>query len=145
MALNAQVTMSLVAHESSAGDLSKTLRVTPASFAATLSDGVAWSASKTLSGSTQNISLSSLPDTRDGSPATVTMTAVKAVFVRNSGTANLTFAGGPFAAGGETLRPSASVLRCDSSASSLASSGVTVTGSTGCTYDIVLVGPGSVA
>lgn len=145
MALNAQIAMSLVAHESSSGDLSKTLRVTPASFSQALAEGVAWSASRTLSGASETLNLASLADTRDGSPATVTLTSVKAAFVRNAGTANLTFAGGPFAAGGEVLRPSAVALRCDASASTLASSGITVTGSAGCTYDLVLVGNGSVA
>lgn len=145
MALNAQIAMSLVAHESSAGDLSKTLRVTPASFAQSLSEGVAWSASRTLAGASETLNLTSLADTREGSPATVTLTSVKAVFVKNAGTANLTFAGGPFSAGGEVLRPQAARLTCDATASTLVSSGVTVTGSVGCTYDIVFVGNGSVA
>lgn len=145
MALNAQIAMSLVAHESSSGDISRTIRVTPASFAQAISDGVVWSASRTLAGGSETLNLTSLSDTRDGSPATVTMTSVKAVFVKNAGTANLTFAGGPFAAGGEVLRPAATKLFCDATATALASSGVTVTGSAGCTYDIVFLGAGSVA
>ena len=39
MALNAQVNLSLLAHETASGDLSSTIRVTPASYAAAIGDG----------------------------------------------------------------------------------------------------------
>lgn len=145
MALDARITMSLVAHETSSGDLSKTLRVTPAAAATSLTDGVVWSASRTLASSSETLNLAALADTREGSPATVTFTSIKAVFIKNAGTANLTFTGGPFAAGGEVLRPAATSLRCDASPAALASSGVTVTGSVGGTYDVVFIGGGSVS
>ena len=41
MALNAQIMLSILAHETSAGDMSKTLRATPATYSASLSDGTA--------------------------------------------------------------------------------------------------------
>jgi len=39
MALNAQITLSILAHETSSGDLSRTLRATPANYALSLGDG----------------------------------------------------------------------------------------------------------
>ena len=39
MALNSQINISLIAHETSSGDLSQTIRVTPASYAAALTTG----------------------------------------------------------------------------------------------------------
>lgn len=152
MALNSQINISLVAHETSAGDLSQTIRVTPASYAAALTTGtganqaqVVWSASRTLSGASQTLNLAALPDVRDGVTATVTMTAVKALLVKNTGTATLSFAGAPFPSTGQTLAAGAVAMQCDPSAAGMAASGVTVTGSAGCAYDIVLLGEGSVS
>lgn len=150
MAFSSQIVLSLVAHESSAGDISRTLRTTPVSYALSLGDGagagqaqVAWSGTKTLAGASEVLNLASLPDTRDGSPATVTVTAVKGWYVRNSGTATLTFTGSPFS--GQTVAPGAAAAQFDPSAAGMAASGVTVTGSAGASYDIVLIGEGTVA
>lgn len=152
MALNAQINLTLVAHESSEGDLSSTLRATPVQHAVTLSDGtgenqaqVAWSGARTLSGGTDTLNLTSLNDLRAGATATVTMTAVKAVYVRNSGTASLSFAGGPFPSGGQTVAAGAVAIQVDPSQAGMTAGGVTVTGSSGLTYDILLIGEGSVA
>jgi hypothetical protein len=147
MAFNAQISLSLVAHESSAGDLSRTLRVTPANYAASMTEGtaanqaqVAWSDARTIAGASETLNLSALPDTRDGAAATVSLTAVKAWFVRNSGTATLTLSGGPF--GGQSVAAGAAAAQCDPSAAGMAATGVTVTGSA---YEIVLIGEGSVS
>jgi hypothetical protein len=106
---------------------------------------VAWSASRTLSGSSQSLSLSALPDTRDGVTATVTLTAVKGYYVRNRGTSSLAFAGAPFPAGGQTVAAGAVAFQMDPSASGMTSSVVTVTGTAGGAYDIMLLGNGSVS
>lgn len=152
MALSAQINLSIVAHETADADISRSIRVTPATYSVTLSDGtaanqaqVAWSGRRTLSGASETLLLSALADSRGGSPATVTMTAVKGWFVRNSGTATLSFAGGPFPAGGAAVAPGAAAAQCDPSAAGMAAAGVTVTGSAGAVYDIVLVGEGTVA
>jgi hypothetical protein len=152
MALTAQIALSILAHETSSGDLSRTLRATPANYALTLTDGTAanqaqvvWSGTRTLAGASETLNLTALSDTRDGSPATVSMTAVKALYVRNSGTASLSFAGAPFPASGQTVAAGAVAVQCDPSAGGMAASGVTVTGSAGAAYDIVLIGEGSVA
>lgn len=152
MALNAQVNLSLLAHETSSGDLSSTIRVTPASYAAALTNGtgasqadVVWSATKTLSGSSQTLNLAALPDIRDGVTATVTITAVKALYVRNTGASPLAFAGAPFPSSGQTIAAGGVAVQCDASAAGMAASGVTVTGSAGGAYQIMLIGEGSVS
>lgn len=152
MALTAQIALSILAHETSNGDLSRSLRATPANYATTLTDGTgagqaqaAWSGVRTLSGSSAVLNLSSLADVRDGAAATVTLTAVKAVYVRNAGTTSLTFAGAPFPAGGLVVAAGAVAVLCDPSAAGMAAASVTVTGTTGGSYEIVLIGEGSVA
>lgn len=151
MALNAQILVSILAHESSSDGLSQTVRATPANYSRTLTDGtgenqaqVVWSATRTLSGPSENLDSSALPDNRGGVAATVTMTAVKLAYARNSGTATLSFAGAPFPATGITVAPGGCVSQVDSSAAGMNASGVTVTGSAGGTYEIVLIGEGTV-
>lgn len=152
MALNAQLSLSLVAHESSSGDLSSTLRSTPVSYAINLTDGtgenqaqVAWSDARTLSGSTDSVTPATLSDLRAGATATVTMTAIKAVYVRNTGSGSLSFAGGPFPSGGQTVTAGAVAAQIDPSAGGMSASGITVTGATGRSYEILLIGEGSVS
>lgn len=152
MALAAQIQLSILAHETSNGDISRTLRATPVSYAMSLGDGtganqaqVAWSGSRTLSGSSETLNPSSLPDTRDGAAVVVTLTAVKAAYIRNShASIGLTAAGGPFGSG-MTVPSGGVVVRTDPTAAGLSAAGVTVTASAGATYDIVLIGEGSVA
>lgn len=152
MALSAQITLSLLAHETETGDLSQTLRVTPASYAVALTNGaagnqaqVAWSDNRTLSGSSETLTLSSLADVRSGATVTVTITAVKAWYVRNRGVSSLAFAGSPFPASGLTVAAGAVAMQSDPSAAGMSASGVTVTGTTAGNYDILLIGEGSVA
>ena len=87
MALDAQVLLSILSHESSAGDISRTLRVTPASYSLVLSDGtganqaqVAWSDSRTLAedGAFDDLDLTLLADDR----GTVSFTAIKVIYIR---------------------------------------------------------------
>jgi hypothetical protein len=152
MAFSAQITLSLLAHESEAGDISTALRVTPASYAVAMTDGtaanqaqVAWSDNRTLSSSSETLALSALPDVRSGATVTVTITAVKAYYVRNRGASSLAFAGAPFPAAGLTVAAGAVAMQSDQSAAGMAASGVTVTGTSGGSYDIVLFGEGSVS
>ncbi|MGA1399291.1 MAG: hypothetical protein ACO38P_02770 [Phycisphaerales bacterium] len=152
MALSAQIAISLVAHETSAGDMSRTLRVTPAAYGALLADGtsanqaqVVWSDSRTMAGSTETLNLGGLLDVRDGATATVTITAVKAAYAKNShASAGISVAGGPFGSG-VTLAAGAVAVLVNASAAGMAATGVTVTGSSGATYDIMLIGEGSVS
>jgi hypothetical protein len=152
MPLNAQIIVSILAHETSTGDLSRTLRATPASYSAVLSDGTAayqaqvvWSDARTLAGSSETLNLATLADTRDGAAVSVAITAVKAVYIRNShASASLTFAGSPLPAGGLTVAAGGGYAQIDPTATGMAAGTITVTGSAGATYDIVLIGEGSV-
>ena len=152
MALNAQIMLSILVHETSAGDLSKTLRATPATYSASLSDGTAayqaqvvWSDSRTLAGSSETLNLATLADTRDGAAVSVAITAVKAVYIRNShASASLTFAGSPLPAGGLTVAATGAYTQVDPTAAGMTAGTITVTGSAGATYDIVLIGEGTV-
>lgn len=151
MSLSAQITISMLAHEATNGDLSRTLRATPANYSLSLGDGtganqaqVVWSGTRTLSGASETLNLTSLADTRDGAAVTVALSAVKSLYARNSGTVTLTFAGSPFPAGGQAVAPGGAVVQCDPTAAGMAASGLTVTGSAGGSYDLVLIGEGTV-
>lgn len=151
MPLNAQISLSIVAHETSAGDLSRQMRVTPAAYATILTDGTAanqaqvvWSDARTLAGSSETLTLSSLADTRDGASVTVALTAVKAAYLRNShASISIVASGGPFGSG-VTVAPGGCVAIVDPTAAGLPATAVTATASAGATYDIVLVGEGTV-
>ena len=94
MPLNAQISLSIIAHELTSGDISRQIRVTPAIYAAMLTDGtganqaqVVWSATEAIpeAGGT-SFTFSSLVDDR----GTVSITALKLMYVRNAGTSVLT-------------------------------------------------------
>lgn len=150
MPLSAQISMNVLVHESSAGDLSQTLRVTPVSYAASVADGVgtgkaqvSWSDARTLAAASETLSLSALPDVRGGAPATVTLTSVKCWAVLNKGNSPIVLAGSPFPAAGMTV--TAGSVNVHSAPAGVAASGVTVTGTIGGAYEILLVGEGSVS
>jgi hypothetical protein len=106
---------------------------------------VAWSDSRTLSGGSETLNLASLADIRDGSPATVTLASVSAYYVKNSGSSDLAFTGAPFPAGGQTVKAGGVAVQCDLSAAGMSTATVTVNGTAGGAYDIVLIGRGSVS
>ena len=152
MAFNAQVTFSLLAHETSAGDLSQTLRATPASYAVAIGDGtgaaqaqVAWSDARTLAGSSETLNLAALADTRDGASVTVAITAPKVIYIKNtSASASLTFSGGPLTGSGVVLAAGGFCVLADTSAAGMGAGTITVAGSASATYEIVIVGEGGV-
>ena len=89
MALNAQITLSILAHETEAGDLSRTLRATPASHAVTLTNGVGagqaqivWSGARTIStpGGYEDLNFQALQDDR----GQVELTEVVALYIKNT-------------------------------------------------------------
>lgn len=150
MSLNAQITLSVLAHETSAAGLSSSLRATPVSYSASLSDGigagkaqVVWSASRTILGGSETLNLASLQDSRGGAQAAVSVTAVKAIYVRNThASAAITLSGGPFPAGGTTVAAGGVYFQSDSTAAGLPAGSVAVSGSS---YEIVIIGEGTVA
>lgn len=99
MALDAQILLSILAHESSSEDISRTLRATPASYSLSLGNGtganqaqVVWSDSGTASTPGTSFSTISLPDTLGGVSATVQIAAIKCFYVRNKSAGSLTLA-----------------------------------------------------
>jgi hypothetical protein len=93
MPLNAQISLSIIAHESTSGDISRQMRVTPAIYAAMLTDGtganqaqVVWSTTEAIGDSGGiDLVLAALQDDR----GTVSFTALKAIYVRNVGSGQL--------------------------------------------------------
>jgi hypothetical protein len=75
----------------------------------------------------------------------VAITAAKAIYVRNShASLAISLAGTPFPAGGVAIAAGGAYAQIDPTATGMATGTVTVTGTSGGTYDIVLIGEGSV-
>jgi hypothetical protein len=166
MALNAQILLSILAHESSSGDISQTLRATPATYSLTLGNGtganqaqVAWSDSRTIdAGGEDSLNFQSLPDDR----GTVSFSAIKLLYLRNTHASNsLTLVAGVSLANswtslgwsdeavGETnLQPESAVMLANGSASGMLVSSsdkmLYLRGTTNTTYEIILIGEGTV-
>ena len=163
MPLNAQILLSILAHETSSADLSMTLRATPANYAIALTDGtganrsqVVWSGSLAATPSSADLALSALPDTRDGAQVTVAMSTVRVVYVRNKsdnqtltiGLAGITNFSG-FPAVGNGVRPGGCYIATAPDALGfpvLAGHVARIRTSSGSAdYDIVLIGEGSIS
>ena len=108
MPINAQVLLSILSHESTSGDISQTLRVTPATYSLSLGDGtganqaqVAWSDAGTIAAGADDIlNVAGLTDDR----GTVAFTAVKLIYIRNTGPVPLNLIGnGDWATGPQKL------------------------------------------
>lgn len=152
MSLDAQITVSVVSQESASVGLAQSMRVAQAAYSQSFVAGtgagqsqVSWTALRTLSGASETLNLSALAEVRSGSAATVNLTAVKALYFKNTGTMALSVAGAPFPAGGVSIAPGGCVAQVDPTAGGMAASGVTVTGSAGGAYEIILLGEGTVS
>lgn len=164
MALDAQILLSIVAHETSSGDISRTLRATPASYSLILSNGtganqaqVVWSDSRTIEAAGEDTpNVAGLADDR----GTVAFTAVKLIYIRNSGTVPMNLIGnGDWATGPQKL-PNTSNYEIPAGGCWLATNPtaagwsvgaspkyITIQNqseSTAATYEIVLIGEGEV-
>lgn len=164
MALSAQITLNILAHETSSGDLSRTLRATPASYALSLADGtganqaqVVWSDSRTVTTTPEDLNLAALPDTRDGAAVVVAFTQVKMVYVRNTHATESLRIGGWAGFGGFLGLPSTVYMGVPPGGVYLLTNPTAGGWSGGnpcnarfaadsgtCTYDIILIGEGSV-
>ena len=153
MSLSAQISISVVSHESSAGDLSSTTRVTPAVYSSALTHGtgtdqaqVAWSDSRTIGGGgTDTLNLAALSDVRDGASATVTFTSTRAVYLKNKSAGALVFSNAAFPAGGVTVQASGVATFIAPVGTGCGVGTATVSGAVGAAYDIAIVGGGSVS
>ena len=162
MPLNAQITLSIIAHESAVGDISRQIRVTPVTYALMLADGVGagqaqvvWSDSRTVGTSPETLTMTALSDTRDGAAVTVAFSSVKVVYVRNtSTTASLKIGGGVGVgvfSGTPTIVPmpippgGCYFLSLPDADGFAAGTSKFESSSGNCTYDIVLIGEGTVS
>ena len=164
MALDAQILLSILAHETSSGDISRTLRATPASYSLSLSDGtgasqaqVVWSDSRTIDAAGDDTpNVAGLTDDRGA----VAFTAIKLLYIRNTGSVPLNLIGnGDWATGPQKL-PDTSNYEIPAGGCWLATNPtaagwsvgasprfLTITNqsaSTAATYEIVLIGEGTV-
>ena len=172
MALDAQILLSILAHETTSGDISRTLRATPASYSLSLSDGtganqaqVVWSDARTIgAGGYEDLDLQALTDDR----GTVAFTALKLIYVKNtSGSGNLLlgtlfdlpytqpsarFVHAPLSSdglgAGYQVKPGGAIVISDPGAIgyqvNISAKNFRISGASGATYDIVLIGEGTV-
>ena len=167
MPINAQVLLSVLSHKSTSGDISQTLRVTPATYALSLGDGtganqaqVAWSDSRTFpAGGEDSFAIRSLTDDR----GTVSITAVKVLYIKNTGSEQITIrAGGALQEswdglgysndtgepGETTLKAGAAIILADPTAAGIPANSsadtIYLQAAPGATYDIVLIGEGTI-
>jgi len=167
MPLSAQVLVSLIAHESSSGDLSRQMRVTPATYAVALTDGtganqsqVAWSGTRTIGASeSDDLVLTALADDR----GTVSFSSIKALYIKNTSATDISlgrdqqgdalpsspWGGTPMSlTSGYALSGGASICVCSPSAAGIAvfsGNKLRVSGGSGATYEIVLIGEGTIS
>jgi hypothetical protein len=164
MPLNAQVLLSILAHETSSGDISQTLRATPATYSLSLTNGtganqaqVVWSDSRTLP-----LAADDTPDIRalTDDRGTVSFSAVKLIYIKNTGAVALNLIGnGDWNTGPQKLPdtsnyeiPAGGVwLATNPTAAGWAATGVskwiTITNqssSTATSYEIIIIGEGTV-
>lgn len=157
MSLSAEILCRIVGIETDTADISKNTRVTKADYFRALSDGtsanqaqVIYSDARVCAG-TDTFQLSSLPDTRDGAAVTISFTAVKVLYVRNThATNNLVISGSlPLGSTPVTVNAGGMVLLVNptDTGNTAGFGGLLshfVTATAGTTYEIVIVGEGSI-
>jgi len=157
MSLSAEILCRIVGIETDTADIAKNTRVTKAEYFRALSDGdganqaqVIYSDARASAG-TDTFQLSSLPDTRDGAAVTIAFTAVKAMYVRNTHATNsltLSASASPFASQIVVVPQGVVLVANPSNTGALSFIGAAVThfitAPVGTTYEIVIVGEGSI-
>lgn len=156
MSLSAEILCRIVGIETDTADIAKNTRVTKADYFLALTDGTAanqaqviYSDARVCAG-TDTLQLSSLPDTRDGAAVTISFTAVKVLYVRNTHATNsLNVLGNAPVSSSANVRPGGMLLLVcpDDTGNALGLGGATshfITATAGTTYEIVIVGEGSI-
>ncbi len=152
--------LSILAHETSTGDLSKTLRATPASYALTLTDGtganqaqVVWS----FSGAFDDEyffcgeGFTNFADSRGN----VNFSSIKTIYIKNTGTTPFNtllktdWSTGPTNtpdSGGIEVKPGAVLFMCRSDATGWSTAGgyLGVSSDTNGSCEVVLIGEGTI-
>jgi hypothetical protein len=151
VSLSAEVFFSIVAVETDTADIARNSRVTRADYFQALTEGTAanqaqivWSDSR-VSGGTDTLQLNNLSDTRDGASVSVVFSAVKAIYVRNTSASTLALSFSIVGVG-QACNVSAGGVFCLVDPTSIGSliSTLVVASAVGATYDIVLIGEGTI-
>lgn len=158
MALTAQIQLSILAHETSSGDISRTLRATPVSYALSLTDGtgasqaqVAYSKKATVEPAADDFLFSSGGAADDRGE--ITFSAIKAIYFRNTGNVTISVSGAsdwPLTplANGCALKPGAVLfLSCPDAAGwpvAGGSLGVNNSAGTDGEYEAAVIGEGTI-
>jgi hypothetical protein len=146
MSLSAEILVNLVAIETDTADIAKNTRVTRADYFVSLTEGTAanqaqivWSDSR-VSGGTDTLQLSALSDTRDGAAVTVNLTALKAIYLKNTDTTHTLTLTGAYTG---SVAPGGVLVNVNPTAAGTTSATLYVTSTVGATYDLVIVGEGT--
>jgi hypothetical protein len=146
MSLSAEILVNLVAIETDTADIAKNTRVTRADYFVSLTEGTAanqaqivWSDSR-VSGGTDTLQLSALSDTRDGAAVTVNLTALKAIYLKNTGDTHTLTVTGAYTG---SVAPGGVLVNVNPTATGTTSATLYVTSTAGATYDLVIVGEGT--
>ena len=147
MSLSAEVFFSIVAVETDTADIARNSRVTRADYFQALTEGTAanqaqivWSDSR-VSGGADTIQLDNLSDSRDGASVSVVFSAVKTIYVRNTGSTHTLTLTGSFSG---SVAPGGIFAVVNPTAAGASASSLVVTSTAGATYDIVVVGEGTI-
>lgn len=147
MSLSAEVLFSIVAVETDTADIARNSRITKADYFQALTDGtdanqaqIAWSDSR-VSGGTDTLQLSALSDTRDGASVSVVFSAVKAIYIRNTGSTHTLTLSGSLSG---SVAPGGIFVVVNPTAAGASASSLVVTSTAGATYDIVVIGEGTI-
>jgi len=158
MALNAQILLSILAHESDNGDISQSLRATPATYALALTDGtganqaqVVWSDAGTATLAGVTLSLTALPTVIEGAAATVNLSSgMKCIYLRNKGIQSIAISSANVSglpSSGLSVRAGGAMVLVATTPSSYAATSlgpsITLAGND-VDYDIILIGEGTV-
>jgi hypothetical protein len=146
MSLSAEILVNLVTIETDTADIARNTRVTRADYFASLTEGTAanqaqivWSDSR-VSGGTDTFQLSALSDSRDGAAVTVNLTALKAIYLKNTGDTHTLTVTGAYTG---SVAPGGVLLNVNPTAAGTTSATLYITSTAGATYDIVIVGEGT--
>ena len=147
MSLAAEILCRIVGIETDTADIAKNTRVTRADYFLALADGdganqaqVIYSDSRT-SGGTDTLQLSSLADTRDGASVTIAFTAAKVLYVKNTHASNTIAVSGAYTG---SVPPGGILLAVNPTAAGTTANSLFLTSTAGTTYEIVIVGEGSI-
>ena len=154
LALDAQVLLSILAHETSSGDISRTLRATPASYSLSLAYGTGanqatqvWSDSGSVDANGTTFNTTALADVVAGVQTQKNFGNLKCVYVRNtSAAASMTLAFAQW-----TGLPSSMIIRSQGvfiaiapNTNGYATAGLghsfTLSSSIGASYEVLLIG-----